>query len=48
MRTVTSDELMERATAQTGLTDFGDDSFREGLELLVGAFRDEAHLNATR
>ncbi len=45
MRKVTSDELMEGATAQTGLTDFGDDSFREGLDLLVDAFRDEAHLN---
>ena len=44
---VTSDELMERAVAQTGLTDFGDDSFREGLELLVGSFGDEANLNAT-
>lgn len=44
---VTSDELMERAVAQTGLTDFGDDSFREGLERLVASFRDEANLNAT-
>ena len=44
---VTSDELIERAVALTGLTDFGDDSFREGLQLLVGSFRDEANLNAT-
>jgi len=44
---VTSGELIDRATGQTGLTDFGDDSFREGLELLVASLRDEAHLNAT-
>ncbi len=30
---------------ETGLDDFGDDSFREGLEILVRALRDEAHLN---
>ena len=30
----------------TGLDDFGDDSFREGLEILVRALRDEADLNA--
>ena len=47
MRTMTSDELMELATAQIGLTDFGDDSVREGLDLLVGVFRYEADLNAT-
>lgn len=41
------DELMARATAQTGLTDFGEDSFREGLEILVRSFRTEARLNAT-
>ena len=34
------------AVAQTGLDDFGDDSFREGLEVLLAALRDEARLNA--
>ena len=37
---------MATATAQTGLDDFGDDSFREGLEILVRSLRDEANLNA--
>jgi hypothetical protein len=39
-------DLLEAARQQTGLEDFGDDSFREGLEVLVGALRDEARLNA--
>ena len=43
----THDELVARAVAQTGLDDFGDDSFREGLEILVRSLRDEADLNAT-
>jgi Sulfotransferase family len=38
---------MAAARAQTGLDDFGDDSFREGLEILVRSLRDEARLNAT-
>ena len=38
---------MAEATVQTGLDDFGDDSFREGLEILVRSLRDEARLNAT-
>lgn len=42
---LTSGELMEEAAAQTGLTDFGDDSFTEGLNVLLSALRDEAHLN---
>ena len=37
---------MATAKAQTGLDDFGDDSFREGLEILVRSLRDEARLNA--
>src|SRR4051794_41919980 len=41
------DDLMGQAVTQTGLDDFGDDSFREGLEILVGALHDEARLNAT-
>jgi len=42
----THGELVEAAVAETGLDDFGDDSFREGLEILVRALRDEASLNA--
>jgi sulfotransferase family protein len=38
-------EVMDEATAQTGLTDFGEDSFREGLEILLSALRDEARLH---
>jgi hypothetical protein len=37
---------MAAAVAQTGLEDFGDDSFREGLEILARSLRDEARLNA--
>jgi Sulfotransferase family len=39
-------ELMAAAVERTGLDDFGDDTFRDGLELLVRALRDEARLNA--
>jgi Sulfotransferase family len=39
-------ELMAAAVERTGLEDFGDDSFREGLEILVASLRDEARLNA--
>ncbi|KUH85107.1 MULTISPECIES: sulfotransferase [unclassified Mycobacterium] len=38
-------DLMARAVDRTGLDDFGDDSFREGLEILTRALRDEARLN---
>lgn len=38
-------ELAELAKAQAGLEDFGDDSFREGLEILVRALNEEARLN---
>ena len=37
--------LMNRAQQQTGLDDFGADSFREGLEILVASLDDEAYLN---
>ncbi len=37
---------MAAAVARTGLDDFGDGSFREGLDILVCALRDEARLNA--
>jgi hypothetical protein len=40
-----AEELMAAAVDRTGLEDFGDDSFREGLEILVRALRDEARLN---
>jgi Sulfotransferase family len=40
------DGVVAAAVAQTGLEDFGDDSFREGLEVLLAALRDEARLNA--
>jgi hypothetical protein len=40
------DELLAEARAETGLDDFGEDSFREGLERLVHALRAEADLNA--
>lgn len=38
-------ELIDAATAQTGLTDFGDDSFAEGLGVLLWALSNESHLN---
>ena len=38
-------ELIELARAQTGLKDFGEDSFREGLEILVNSLNREARLN---
>jgi hypothetical protein len=40
------DDLLATAQARTGLRDFGDDAFREGLGVLVGALRTEAKLNA--
>ena len=40
------DELIDDARSQTGLDDFGDDSFREGLERLVRSLQHEAKLNA--
>ena len=39
-------EFMQTAESQTGLHDFGADTFVEGLERLVRALRDEAELNA--
>ncbi len=37
--------LLQKAAAQTGLSDFGDDAFREPYELLLRSLRDEARLN---
>ena len=38
-------DIQDAAIAQTGLDDFGDDSYREGLEILLTSLRDEARLN---
>lgn len=40
------EELEKAAIGQTGLTDFGDPSFEEGLTVLLAALADEAKLNA--
>ncbi|PXW35474.1 sulfotransferase [Nocardia sp. 348MFTsu5.1] len=40
-----TDQLLDVAVTRTGLTDFGDDSFRDGLDVLVTSLRDEAQLN---
>jgi len=42
---VAHDQLIAEARAQTGLEDFGEDSFLDGLERLVRALREEATLN---
>ncbi len=39
-------ELIALATSDTGLSDFGGDSFKEGLEVLVSSLNREARLNA--
>ncbi|WP_059016055.1 sulfotransferase [Mycobacterium sp. M26] len=41
-----SAELLRAARDKTGLDDFGDDAFREGLDILVSALGAEARLNA--
>jgi hypothetical protein len=41
----TAGEVMGDASAQTGLTDFGADSFREGLDILLSSLQDEARLH---
>jgi hypothetical protein len=43
--TIRVDELLSAASDETGLTDFGDESFREGLERLVRSVNHEATLN---
>jgi Sulfotransferase family len=40
------DDLMATAVKETGLDDFGDDSFREGLGILLRSLGEEARLNA--
>ena len=39
-----ADELHERATTRTGLTDFGDDEYVEGLHALLDGYEYEAGL----
>lgn len=39
-------DLLDEAVAASGLDDFGDDSFREGFEILVDSLRTEAQLNS--
>ena len=39
------EDLLGAARGATGLTDFGDDAFREGLERLVRSLQDEADLS---
>src|ERR1700674_626615 len=39
------DEVIDRAKAKSGLEDFGGDSWREGLEVLVRAAETEAKFN---
>lgn len=41
----TANEFMAQAARETKLSDFGDDSFKEGLEILLGALESEAALN---
>ncbi|WKG01067.1 sulfotransferase [Mycolicibacterium sp. HK-90] len=42
----TVEDIKAAAVEQTGLTDFGDDSFEEGLAILLSALDAEARLNA--
>lgn len=39
-------DLLDEAVAASGLDDFGDDSFREGFEILVDSLRTETRLNS--
>ena len=40
--------LLQKAAAQTDLSDFGDDSFREPFGILLRSLREEARLNTQR
>ena len=42
---LTSHAVLDEARTQTGLSDFGEDSYGEGLDILLCALRDEARLN---
>ena len=39
------DEVLEQVASETGLHDFGDPTFRDGLDVFVASLRDEAELN---
>jgi hypothetical protein len=39
------DQIMEQVSKETGLSDFGDPAFRDGLDVLVASIRDEARLS---
>lgn len=39
--------LLQSAQAKTGLSDFGDDGFREGLDILINSLNEEAALTLT-
>lgn len=41
----TIDEILNRASERTGLSDFGDNFFREGLGVFIKALNEEARLN---
>jgi hypothetical protein len=45
MQSLEEHALLDEAMAKTGLSDFGDDGFREGLRVLLEALNGEAHLN---
>src|SRR3954447_9133456 len=44
-RTLDADALIERARRDTGLSDFGDAPFREGLRVFLRACAEEADLS---
>lgn len=46
MTTSRIEQMLEKARSKSGLEDFGADSFREGLEVLVESIEREARLNA--
>ena len=42
---INAEQLMEEATKKTGLSDFGDEDFMPGLQVLVQSLHDEARLS---
>lgn len=42
---LSGDDLLKQAVKETGLRDFGSDSFREPMELLLNSLREEGQLN---
>lgn len=45
--TIASDDLLDNAARNTGLSDYGDDNFKAGLNKLVSSLNDEAQLTLT-